>query len=128
MGGFPGDARSVDPGANHQDVEVGVGELPQIASHGRQCYQVDETAGDAGPAAARVFASGRRRQLAGRSGGSQGWVPGVTGEAGEGGGCSITLRDFRFSFDARTRNFTYGTTCLMAATFIWQGLRQDGQL
>ena len=27
---------------------------------------------------------------------------------------------------ARTRNFAYGTTCLIAATFIWQGLRQVG--
>ena len=32
----------------------------------------------------------------------------------------------RFSALARTRNFAYGTTCLMAATFIWHGLRQVG--
>ena len=32
----------------------------------------------------------------------------------------------RFSTAARTRNFAYGATCLIAATFIWHGLRQVG--
>ena len=38
--------------------------------------------------------------------------------------CDDRMR--RFSIDARTRKRAYGITCLMAATFIWHGLRQVG--
>ena len=33
-----------------------------------------------------------------------------------------------FTWYARIRNFAYGTTCFIAPTFTWQGLRQVGQI
>ncbi len=52
--------------------------------------------------------------------------PAVDAAAAGGRATGVSGDGRRFSIEARTRNLAYGTTCLMAATFIWHGLRQLG--